>query len=335
MRTRVTPSDGGAPYRCTSVGGIGRSAARADRRCAPRRLLAGRGVCRGSHPGLIQKSPATARWESPYRGVYRLAGAPRSWRQGLLAACLAAGDGAVASHRAAAALWRLPGLDESIFEISVPKNRRVRHQGLMVHQLGGLAPLDVTRIEAIPVTNPCRTLIDLAGAVPADTLEEALDDALRRRLVSLSRLRWRLAELGRRGRPGIGTIRTLVQSRAGNDGIPESVLETSSSASSHAPDSRPRASASGARPWTRHRLRGLRVSERPPRHRSRRVSVAFRPGAMGSRPRPTKRSDGARLACDPRNINGRAARSGQDHPDHRARAGTRPDAESPRPRAKQ
>src|SRR5262249_3708119 len=53
------------------------------------------------------------RLESPFRSVYRIAGVPSSWVQDLLAACWAGGDrGGVASHRAAAALWDLPGGEE-------------------------------------------------------------------------------------------------------------------------------------------------------------------------------------------------------------------------------
>src|ERR1700704_115409 len=52
---------------------------------------------------------ASRRWEAPYELVYRIAGAPRSWKGDLLAACWAGGTRAVASHRSAAELWELPG----------------------------------------------------------------------------------------------------------------------------------------------------------------------------------------------------------------------------------
>ncbi len=56
---------------------------------------------------------ANGRWETLHPAVYRLAGTPATWHQGLMAACLAAGPGAVASHRSAGTLWRLDGLDPS------------------------------------------------------------------------------------------------------------------------------------------------------------------------------------------------------------------------------
>jgi hypothetical protein len=41
--------------------------------------------------------------------VYRIGGAPQTWYQALKCATLAAGEPVVVSHRAAAALWDLPG----------------------------------------------------------------------------------------------------------------------------------------------------------------------------------------------------------------------------------
>jgi hypothetical protein len=183
-------------------------------------------VAEGAARSFIQHRLAARRWELRHPGIYAVAGTPAAWRQQLMAACLAAGDGARASHRAAGAVWRLPGGSEEIMELSVPKERRVRLRGVLVHRAAGLIPADVTVVDAIPVTTATRTLIDLAAMIPGDTLEEALDDALRRRLTSVPRLRWRLNGLGRRGRPGTGTLRALLEARTGGEAVPESVIET-------------------------------------------------------------------------------------------------------------
>src|SRR5687768_12281231 len=53
--------------------------------------------------------------------VYLIVGTPPSWEQDLLAAVVAAGPGAVASHRAAAKLWGL--VDDAPVEITVPRGR--------------------------------------------------------------------------------------------------------------------------------------------------------------------------------------------------------------------
>src|SRR3954470_15289693 len=52
--------------------------------------------------------------------VYRVGGAPVTWRQKVLAAVLAAGPGAIASHATAAALWMLSGFAPKKIEITVP-----------------------------------------------------------------------------------------------------------------------------------------------------------------------------------------------------------------------
>jgi very-short-patch-repair endonuclease len=180
----------------------------------------------GAHRGIIEGRLKSSRWELLYPGVYRLAGIPESWRQRLYAARLAAGAGAVASHRAGAALWRFPGAPEGVLEISVPIGRRVRRSGIIVHEVRGLASIDVTEIDAIPVTTATRTLIDFAGIVVPDIVEEALDDVLRRRQTSIPRLRKRIAELGRRGRSGAGVLNDLIEARREPASSSESVLET-------------------------------------------------------------------------------------------------------------
>lgn len=176
---------------------------------------------------MIQRRVTVGRWEELFPGVFRIAGTPPSWRQSLIAACFAWGDGATSSHRAAAALWKLSGLDPGLPEVTVPRGRARRHAaGIIVHRSPPLPPGDVTRVGAIPVTTVARTLIDLASVVPREVLEEALDDALRRRLVSLARLHWRLSELSRCGRPGIVVIRSLIAARDPASAVPESVFET-------------------------------------------------------------------------------------------------------------
>jgi very-short-patch-repair endonuclease len=143
-----------------------------------------------------------------------------------MAATLCWSPGAAVSHRAAVALWRLPGVDLPPPELTVPRDRRRNHACDVIVHWSPLPVADVTAVDGIPVTTPARTLIDIASVVPADVVEEALDDALRRSLVSVPRLRWRIQELGARGRQGIGVIRGLVAERAGTGVESRSVLET-------------------------------------------------------------------------------------------------------------
>jgi very-short-patch-repair endonuclease len=108
-------------------------------------------------------------------------------------------------------------------EVTVPRERRRKAPGV-VHR-NGLARVDVTAVAGIPVTTVARTLIDVAATTDPDVVEEALDEALGRGLLSISRIRWRLGELGR-GRPGVGVMRALVDARDSRLPTSESVLET-------------------------------------------------------------------------------------------------------------
>jgi very-short-patch-repair endonuclease len=91
----------------------------------------------------------------------------------------------------------------------------------------GTVPRDQTiRIGPIPLTDATRTLLDIAGNATEEALEIALDDALRRSITSLPRLRWLLRTAGGKGKKGSQKLRALVERRSDGQPIPESVLET-------------------------------------------------------------------------------------------------------------
>jgi hypothetical protein len=58
-------------------------------------------------------------------------------------------------------------------------------------------------------------LLDIAGRLGPRELEAALDDAERRGLVWRPHLRWRIEDLGRRGRPGVPALVDLLDRTEG------------------------------------------------------------------------------------------------------------------------
>jgi hypothetical protein len=122
------------------------------------------------------------------RGVFRLCGAAPNWRVAAMAAVLAAGEGAVLSHRSAGVLWDMNDQHEGngLLEITAPRMRRL--QGVWAHR-AGVGPKEVTRRFGIPVTTVERTLLDLANSVDAEELGRLCDEALRRRILTLAKLR--------------------------------------------------------------------------------------------------------------------------------------------------
>lgn len=172
---------------------------------------------------MIEHRVAIGRWERLHRGVFRIGGAPDRFEASSLAACFASGPLAVVSHTAAAWLWRLDGATEGSVVISAP--RRVRVPGVAAHTATDLCGRDVSRIGPIPVTTAARTLVDLAAVVDSTILETAVDDALRRGLTSVARLRSTYGRLARRGRHGIGAVRELLDRRPDATAVPDSPLE--------------------------------------------------------------------------------------------------------------
>lgn len=141
-----------------------------------------------------------------------------------MASFLAYGAGATVSHLAAAPLWCLAAFEQGPIELTVPQRRRVRVQGVVHH--ARLTALEVTTLDGFRVTTPARTLLDLAAVAPRDRVEEAFDDALRRGLVSIARLRRHLnQEEAWRRRRGARVLREILLSREGGS-VPESVFET-------------------------------------------------------------------------------------------------------------
>ena len=143
-------------------------------------------------------------------GVFAVAGSPEGSRQRLLSATLQAGDGAVASHLAAAWVWGFDGIVPTAAELTVPRGRRPRVEGARVHSARDLLTVDLTARGPQPVTTPARTLLDIAPLVTPPQLEEALDGARRRGQVHVPFLEWRLAELRRRGRSGVAGLDALL-----------------------------------------------------------------------------------------------------------------------------
>jgi very-short-patch-repair endonuclease len=98
-----------------------------------------------------------------------------------MAAVLAAGGGAVLSHRSAAALWGIRNPMRASVEITGP--RRCRQPRIDAYQVA-LPDDEITTEAGIPVTNPARTLLDLAAVLPPQQLGHALNEAEIRRLAS-------------------------------------------------------------------------------------------------------------------------------------------------------
>lgn len=148
-------------------------------------------------------------------GVLHVAGAPTTPWTPLMAACLAAGPQAAASHLSAAEVLESEVLVPNGLEITTFGRRTLELDGVRHHQTMAFAGHDITVRHGIPVTSPARTALDLAAMVGMGLLARTMDDFNRRRLCTVEDYLEVLERLGGRGRRGTEIFRLLAEERVG------------------------------------------------------------------------------------------------------------------------
>jgi very-short-patch-repair endonuclease len=138
-----------------------------------------------------------------HRGIYASVAPGLLTEEGrLVAALLAAGEGALLSHGTAAWRWRIIAAPPSVITLAVPWRRTV--EGLELHVSGNLRPGDTTHNDRFPTTTVARTLLDLATRYEHRALLRALAEA---------------------GHPGSANLRAALAQHAPGHGEMKSRLE--------------------------------------------------------------------------------------------------------------
>jgi hypothetical protein len=157
--------------------------------------------------GAIAHRVAAGRLHRVHRGVYAV-GHPILTANGRrMAAVLACGPGAALSHASAAALWDIRPTQATKIDVSVRgAGGRGKRPRVRVHRAVTLRDDEVTVHQAIRVTTPARTLLDLASSLPRRALERALDHAEINELFDLTALQAAVdRHRGERGSAALGT----------------------------------------------------------------------------------------------------------------------------------
>jgi hypothetical protein len=165
--------------------------------------------------GARQDALIERRLHGVRKGVYRLPGVVPSWESSVLAAVLAAGPDAVASHLSAAGLWQLfdgraPSAVTEVIHITGPRQRNLTGVQLHRNRLDGQ---ERARHRSVPVTSAARTIFDLSAVLDADALGRCTDEALRRRLVTLPELHRLFDRHAGAGRRRLQPLRTVLADR--------------------------------------------------------------------------------------------------------------------------
>ncbi len=127
---------------------------------------------------MIASRVRSGRWATVRPGVYIVGAVPATWAQQVMAAVLAAGGGALASHRTAARLWGLVPRSGQI-QVLVSHDRRVRLSGVGVHRSRLLVDEDRSARIGIPTTSLDRTIADLAPRQSVEVVGGWIDAGLR------------------------------------------------------------------------------------------------------------------------------------------------------------
>jgi Protein of unknown function (DUF559) len=138
-----------------------------------------------------------------------------------MAAVLAAGPGAVLSHRSAAGLWGIRRWRGGNVDVTTSSSRR-RRPGVTWH-VTNLPADEITSLAAIPVTTVPRTLLDLAAVLDHRGTELAINEAEVHRYTDPLSLPALLARYPRRR--GTAAIRSILAAVALGTTITRSELE--------------------------------------------------------------------------------------------------------------
>jgi very-short-patch-repair endonuclease len=141
-------------------------------------VTAGQVLEAGLAPSSISRRVGSGRLHRLHQGVYAVGHRGVSPEGSWLGAVLACGDGAVLSHRAAAALWDLLPRPDGPIDVSTPaRNGRRKRIGIRLHRSRSLSAVEVTQLKDIPVTTPARTIADLRTVVPPWRWRKAVRNA--------------------------------------------------------------------------------------------------------------------------------------------------------------
>ncbi len=167
-------------------------------------------ITAGISPSAVDRRLACGRYRALHAGVYLTLPFPVRYTREM-AAVLASGPEAVASHVSAAPLWEMRAPADGPIDVIAPGNRG-RRGGIRVHRIR-LPDAERTLQHRVPVTTPARTLLDLAGVLELRELEAVLARAEREGLV-------RAEELGRLlerhpGQRGVLALRSVLELPSG------------------------------------------------------------------------------------------------------------------------
>jgi very-short-patch-repair endonuclease len=170
--------------------------------------------------GQIDQRVKDGRWRSIGRFGYRIIEMPGSMN--ILRAAVATLPNAVVSHDAAAELHGLPKLRRGVTSVMVHSRTTHVFPGAIVHRCHDLLDEHIVEVSDLPVTSIPRTIVDLAPALTRRHLTAVLAGAITEKNVRSQDVEKVIAQVARRGKPGIQKVRRVIEERSAGprDGTP-------------------------------------------------------------------------------------------------------------------
>ncbi|MPZ71392.1 MAG: hypothetical protein GEU71_17990 [Actinobacteria bacterium] len=186
-----------------------------------------RGQCRkyGMSDDQIRYRRREAAWRQVLPGVYRLPGVPNSFENDLIATNLWLGDRGYFFGGTAAFVLGLDGIAKPR-AIEVAIRRGSGAPGIEAHRFAADSHPRTRRVMGLRLPSTELMLLECAATLPVKSVGRAMDDALRRRMTSVARLRAFVADNAARGRGGTRAMRQLIAGRDPDDERVRSLLET-------------------------------------------------------------------------------------------------------------
>jgi len=124
---------------------------------------------------------------------------------------LAAGDRAVLSHFAAAGRHRFPGIVPGALEVTVPRRRTARLEGVVGHISLELEAVDITVVDGVACTSPARTALDLTSFLNTNLLRKIVAHIERaQRRDGLVAIQAAAERIGSKRRPAVAPLLDLI-----------------------------------------------------------------------------------------------------------------------------
>jgi very-short-patch-repair endonuclease len=144
--------------------------------------------CCGLDAAAVARRVVAGRLHREHVGVYAVGHPAATLHAQIMAAVLAGGDGAVASHWASATLWGFVRWDRRPVDVTVRGTGGRAQDGIRFHRSRTLLRRDRSRLHGIPVTTAARALLEIAPQLSDRRLKRAVRQAQAERVTSVSQI---------------------------------------------------------------------------------------------------------------------------------------------------